>query len=105
MSGSAINNAHISGFFAYPKTDIVKRKNVSTINKNFFNVTPTSAENSIVRNAVAVDLNGTYGHVVYIEAVRNGMVYDGYYNAGDGGVSSLISWYENHYGVTMININ
>ena len=46
-----------------------------TINKNFFNVTPTSAENSIVRNAVAVDVNGTYGHVVYIEAVRNGMVY------------------------------
>ena len=46
-----------------------------TINKDLMKVSPTSAENSIVSNAVAVDINGKYGHVVYIEAVRNGMVY------------------------------
>ena len=37
--------------------------------------------------------------------IRSGIVYDGYYNADDGGVSSLISWYESHYGVTMYNID
>ena len=46
-----------------------------TIDKNAMKVTPTSAENSIVRNSIAVDTNGTLGHVVYIEAVQNGMVY------------------------------
>ena len=45
------------------------------INKDFFNVSSTADVNNIKANAIAVSENGTYGHVAYIESVKDGMVY------------------------------
>lgn len=53
----------------------------NSIDKNAMNCVSTSVENSIVRNAIAVDSKGG-NHVVYIEGVRDGKVYysEGYYS-------------------------
>ena len=45
----------------------------NSIDKNVMNCISTSEENSIISNSVAVDVDGN--HVVYIEAVIDGMVY------------------------------
>lgn len=47
----------------------------NNIDKNKFNVLSTSDTNNIQGNAIAVSQSGTYGHVAYIERVRDGMVY------------------------------
>lgn len=44
------------------------------IDKNYFNVNPIN-NNAIQSNAIAVRESGTFGHVAYIEQVRDGMVY------------------------------
>lgn len=45
------------------------------IDKNKFNVLSTADPNNIQANAIAVSDSGTYGHVAYIESVRDGKVY------------------------------
>lgn len=45
------------------------------IDKNFFNVNSTADVNNIKANAIAVSESGTYGHVAYIESVKDGIVY------------------------------
>lgn len=47
----------------------------NTIDKNKFDVLSTSDPNNIKSNSVAVSQSGTYGHVAYIESVRDGRVY------------------------------
>ncbi|MGN1418907.1 MAG: CHAP domain-containing protein [Acutalibacteraceae bacterium] len=48
---------------------------VNSIDKTKFNVATTSDVNNIQANAIAVSQSGTYGHVAYIEQVKDGMVY------------------------------
>ncbi|MCH5314357.1 MAG: CHAP domain-containing protein [Eubacterium sp.] len=48
---------------------------INAIDKNKFNVLSTSDTNNIKANAIAVSQSGTYGHVAYIEQVKDGMVY------------------------------
>lgn len=51
------------------------KKWINTIDKNKFNVLSTSDVNNIQGNAIAVSQSGTYGHVAYVEQVKDGMVY------------------------------
>lgn len=45
----------------------------NAIDKNYFNCVSSNEANAIVANAIAVDTSGN--HVVYIEGIRDGMVY------------------------------
>ena len=48
---------------------------INSIDKNKFNVSSTSDSNNIVPNSIAVSQSGDYGHVAYVEDVRDGYVY------------------------------
>ncbi len=48
---------------------------INTIDKSKFNVLPSSGTSNVTTNSIAVSQNGTYGHVAYIEQVKDGKVY------------------------------
>lgn len=61
------------------------------INRDLFNVNPTSIIENIVAPSVAVQEGGVYGHVVFIEAVRDGKVYFSESSYGNTGIAGTIS--------------
>ena len=61
------------------------------INRDLFNVNPTSDVENIVAPSVAVQEGGEYGHVVFIEAVRDGKVYFSESSYGNTGIAGRIS--------------
>lgn len=48
---------------------------INSIDKSKLNVLSTSDPNNITGNAIAVSQSGTYGHVAYVEQVKDGVVY------------------------------
>lgn len=69
---------------------------VNCINRDSFDVLPTSNSNNIASNTIAVNRNGTWGHVAYVEDVRDGIVY--YTEDGETSRSQYGAWGKNPDG-------